>query len=101
MKKRVRYWYSEKQANFRNWCPEARRVSELLEAFRILHGLPEERETRCFVTLPVDGELVECQYTECYSGDNPNYWPNWDDAVFLGESEDYAGVRIEYVTEAK
>ena len=87
-----RYWYSTKQSRCWEDAPAALRALMLL----LEHRYGREPKTRALVTLSVAGETVELEYTEC--SQDPAYWPNWDDAVLLGETDNFP-VRIEELAE--
>jgi hypothetical protein len=99
---KARFWYSERQKHCHSLDPELNPDPVLRHCAAMLHELkrymPEEKETRAFITLPIGGEMVELEYTEM--SHDPDYWPNWPDAILLGEA-DYlnAPIRIEEIGE--
>lgn len=94
----ARFWYSERQKHVTSLDPELnpdplfRYCAAMLQELK--RYIPEERETRAFVTLPINGEMVELEYTEM--SHDPDYWPNWTDAILLGEAE-HANIRVEEI----
>lgn len=67
-----KFWYSENQ---RKWL-------DYIDA-NPLFGVSRPPHGRSYAV--IDGCLLE--YTECYSGNDPDYTPNYDDVQFLGRGE--------------
>jgi hypothetical protein len=86
-----RYWYSAKQDRCMEDAPVELKV--LMDVLAQKYG--REPEYKNYIELPINGEVVEVRYTVCSR--DPQYWPNWDDAVLLGSTEGFGKIRREEV----
>jgi len=100
LRKRAKFWYSEKQSHALDIEVLRKTLSpEAFEAYMILKDrYKDEPDTQAFVILEINGEPVEMMYTEMYTGDDPNYTSNWDDAVLLADTDNYS-IRVQVLSE--